>query len=163
MTPKLIDDILKSDWLWHLSRVIITFMYWYAGIGFALNFGGAQQAMASTGIQPLWFVAALTILVEVGGSLLIIFDRLVWLGAGALGVFTLLTIPLVHHFWNMAEPAATSARLESEEHLTVVGGLIILSILSVVRREWKQQQTRSIETIDAYVTVAAERQPELVS
>ena len=85
MTPKLIDDILKSDWLWHLSRLTVTFMYWYAGIGFALDFQGAQQAMASTGIQPLWVVAALTILVEIGGSLLIILDRLVWLGAGALG------------------------------------------------------------------------------
>ncbi len=67
MTPKIIDDILKSDWLWHVSRLTITFMYWYAGIGFALDFQGAQQAMASTGIQPLWLVASLTIVVEIGG------------------------------------------------------------------------------------------------
>lgn len=155
MTPKLIDDILKSDWLWHASRIIITFMYWYAGIGFALDFQGAQQAMASAGIQPLWLVAALTILVEIGGSLLIIFDRLVWLGAGALGVFTVLTIPLVHHFWTMTGGQAISARLESEEHLTVIGGLIAVSILSAVRREWKvrgestaRAATTTIEVLD---------------
>ncbi len=147
MTPKIIDDILKSDWLWHVSRLTITFMYWYAGIGFALDFQGAQQAMASTGIQPLWLVAALTILVEIGGSLLIIFDRLVWLGAGALGVFTALTIPLVHHFWTMTGGEAMSARLESEEHLTVIGGLIILSILSAVRREWKQRSENQVGAV----------------
>jgi transmembrane protein len=139
MTPKLIDEILKSDWLWHGSRLTVTFMYWYAGIGFALDFQGAQQAMASAGIQPLWAVAALTILVEIGGSLLIIMDRMVWLGAGALGVFTVLTIPLVHHFWTMTGMEALQARLESEEHLTVIGGLVIVSILSAVRREWKQR------------------------
>ena len=142
MTPRFIDDILKSDWLWHASRLLIAFMYWYAGIGFALDFQGAQQAMASAGIQPLWLVAALTILVEIGGSLLIILDRMVWLGAGALGVFTILTIPLVHHFWTMTGMEALQARLESEEHLTVIGGLIIVSILSVVRREWARQSER---------------------
>jgi transmembrane protein len=139
MTPRFIDDILKSDWLWHASRLIVTFMYWYAGIGFALDFQGAQQAMASTGIQPLWLVAGLTILVEIGASLLIIIDRLVWLGAGALGVFTALTILLVHHFWTMTGAQAMQARLESEEHLTVIGGLVAVSILSAVRREWKQR------------------------
>jgi transmembrane protein len=139
MTPKFIDRILKSDGLWHVSRLTITFMYWYAGIGFALDFQGAEQAMSSTGLQPLWLVAALTIVVEVGGSLLIILDRAVWLGAGALGVFTALTIPLVHHFWNMTGPAAVQAQLESEEHLTVIAGLTIVSILSVVRREWTQR------------------------
>ncbi|MEO8882911.1 MAG: DoxX family protein [Devosia sp.] len=139
MTPNFIDKILKSDWLWHGSRLLITFMYWYAGIGFALDFQGAQLAMASAGIQPLWVVAALTILVEIGGSLLIIFDRMVWLGAGALGVFTILTIPLVHHFWTMTGMQALQARLESEEHLTVIGGLVAVSVLSVVRREWMRQ------------------------
>jgi transmembrane protein len=150
MTPKLIDDILKSDWLWHLSRLTVTFMYWYAGIGFALDFQGAQQAMASTGIQPLWVVAGLTILVEIGGSLLIILDRLVWLGAGALGVFTALTILLVHHFWTMSGTAAIQARLESEEHLTVIGGLVAVSILSATRREWKQRAEDRVDAAAAF-------------
>jgi hypothetical protein len=37
----------------------------------------------------------------------------------------------------MPEPQATQARLESEEHLTVIEGLIGASILSHIRREWK--------------------------
>lgn len=136
MTPRLIDTTLRSDWLWLLSRLLVTFMFWYAGIGFALNFQGAQQVMGSVGIQPLWLVAALTILVELGGSILVLVDRMVWLGAGAMGVFTVLTIPLVHHFWTMTGAQAMQAQLESEEHLTVVGGLIGISILSAVRRAW---------------------------
>ena len=138
---KFVADALESDWLWHLSRLIVTFMFWYAGFGFLFDFSGAQTTMALAGIQHLWLVAALTILVEIGASLLIVLDRWVWFGAGALAVFTLLTIPLVHHFWTMEGIAAMSAKLESEEHLTVVGGLVVLSIASHVRKQWKAVMT----------------------
>jgi transmembrane protein len=141
MTPKFVADILKSAWLWHLSRLLITFMYWYAGIGFALNFGAAEGAMGLTGLEPLWLIAVLTIAVELIGSLLIVFDVTVWLGACMLGVFTLLTIPLVHPFWAMNGSEAAQAVLESEEHLTVIGGLLTVSILSWVRRKWSAQQS----------------------
>jgi transmembrane protein len=51
-----------------------------------------------------------------------------------LSLFTLATIPLVHHFWTMTGAAAVQARLESEEHITVIGGLILTSILCYRRR-----------------------------
>lgn len=135
MTPRFVAGILRSAWLWHLARVLVTFMYWYAALGFIMDFSGAQAAMGLTGIQPPWLIAVLTIAVQLTGSVLIILDRATWLGAGMLAVFTLLTIPLVHHFWNMTGLEAMQAMLESEEHLTVVGGLIMVSILSVVRKE----------------------------
>lgn len=137
MAPRFVSRILESDLLWHFSRVLITFMYWFAGIGFALDFGSAQGTMAAFGLSPVWLIAILTIAVQLAGSALIIFDRYVWFGAGMLGVFTLLTIPLVHDFWNMTGAAAMQAQLESEEHLTVIGGLIVVSILSHIRRQWK--------------------------
>lgn len=138
--PKFVADILESDWLWHLSRVVITFMYWFAGVGFLIDFTGAQATMGFFGFEPVWLIAALTIGVQLIGSALIILDRRVWLGAGMLATFTLLTIPLVHDFWNMEGPGAVQAMLESEEHLTVVGGLIVVSILSHVRNQWKKSR-----------------------
>ena len=65
-----------------------------------------------------------------GGSLLIIFNRWTWLGAGALAIFTALTIPLVHHFWSMQGPDAIKAFHTATEHVTVIGALMIVSILS---------------------------------
>ncbi|MDB5563249.1 MAG: DoxX family protein [Hyphomicrobiales bacterium] len=135
MTPRFVAAILRSSWLWLLTRLLVTFMYWYAAIGFIIDFSGAQAAMGMSGMQPAWLIAGLTIAVQLIGSALIILDRATWLGAGMLGVFTLLTIPLVHHFWNMTGLEAMQAMLESEEHVTVVGGLIAVSILSTVRNE----------------------------
>jgi transmembrane protein len=131
----LVDEILTSRALFTFGRVLITFMYWYAGIGFLLNFTGAVAQMQALGLEPAAVIAALTIAVELIGSALIIDGRLAWLGAGTLGVFTLLTIPLIHDFWNMTGLAATQAMLESEEHLTVVGGLIAVSILCHLERK----------------------------
>ena len=119
MTPRFIDDILKSDWLWHASRLLIAFMYWYAGIGFALDFQGAQQAMASAGIQPLWLVAALTILVEIGGSLLII----VGIEVMALG---LIARTYGMYFMGVHDPFLERMRNRFKlEHGLLVGGAII--------------------------------------
>lgn len=140
MTPNWVAKILESEALWHVSRLLITFMYWYAGLGFLFDFTGAQATMGDFGFHPAWLVAALTLGTQLIGSALIIADRYVWFGAGMLGVFTLLTIPLTHDFWNMTGLEAVQAKLESEEHLSVVGGLVIVSILSHIRRRWRQSR-----------------------
>jgi transmembrane protein len=125
-----VDNILDRHWLLVGGRVAITFMYWFAGIGFLLNFPAAAEMMRGYGLEPAGWIAALMIFVLLVGSALVIDGRLVWLGAGMLGVFTLSTIPTIHHFWTMTGTAAIENRLESEEHLTVIGGLVLASILA---------------------------------
>src|SRR5438309_8426309 len=125
-----VDNILNRHWLLIAGRVAITFMYWFAGIGFLLNFPAAVGMLRGYGLEPAGWIAGLMIVVLLVGSALVIEGRLVWLGAGMLGVFTLSTIPTIHHFWSMAGAAAVENRLESEEHLTVIGGLVLASILA---------------------------------
>jgi transmembrane protein len=125
-----VDNILDRHWLLVGGRVAITFMYWFAGIGFLLNFPAAVEMIRGYGMEPATWIAVLMVFVLLVGSALVIEGRLVWLGAGMLGVFTLSTIPMVHHFWTMTGTAAVENRLESEEHLTVIGGLVLASILA---------------------------------
>jgi transmembrane protein len=51
------------------------------------------------GVTPAVPVAIAVIILQLGGSALVISGRFVWLGAGALGMFTALTIPIAHSFW----------------------------------------------------------------
>jgi transmembrane protein len=120
--------------------VAITFMYWFAGIGFLLNFAGAVAMMRGYGIEPAGLIAGLMIFVLLAGSALVIEGRLVWLGAAMLAVFTLSTIPTIHHFWTMTGAAAVENRLESEEHLTVIGGLVLASILAHLENRRRRQR-----------------------
>jgi transmembrane protein len=124
-----VDTILVQRWLFLAGRFAVTFMYWFAGLGFLLNFPGAVETVRGYGLEPAGPMAAATIALLLAGSALVIDGRLAWLGAGMLSLFTLATIPLVHHFWTMTGLAAVQAQLESEEHITVIGGLILTSIL----------------------------------
>jgi transmembrane protein len=51
-------------------------------------------------------------------------------GAGTLAVFTALTIFVVHRFWALPQPRATIAFYTATEHVTVIGALAIVAILS---------------------------------
>ncbi|MEK1930980.1 MAG: DoxX family protein, partial [Pararhizobium sp.] len=62
-------------------------------------------------------------------SALVISGRYVWLGAGALGVFTALTIPVAHAFWEMTGETAFFEMLFAIEHISVIGGLMTVAIL----------------------------------
>ena len=77
--------------------------------------------------------AAITIAVQLVGSALVIWGgSLVWLGAGALGVFTAMTIPVSHAFWRAEGMEAVAKMHVAVEHMSVIGGLIIVAVLHAV-------------------------------
>jgi transmembrane protein len=128
--PAVFVRLLDQGWFALLARIILTFAFWGSGLAKLIDFQGGVAEMAMFNLPNPTLVNILTIIVQLGGSLLIILNRWTWLGAGALGVFTLLTIPLVHHFWSLPEPRATAAFHTATEHITVIGALMIVSILS---------------------------------
>ena len=55
-----------------------------------------------------------------------------WLGAGALAVFTLLSIPLGHAFWRFDNPKRMEEFQIALEHVGMIGGLACAAALTVV-------------------------------
>ena len=137
MTPRWIVTVLESDFVWLLARVFGTFFFWFAGIGFLTNFDAAKGAVTAFGMEPVALIAGLTIFVQLVGSAMVISDRFVWFGAGMLGTFTILTVFFVHNWWTMEGAERQQHYLESQEHPTVLGGLLALSILSHIRKKWR--------------------------
>ncbi len=135
-----VGNILDQHWLLVWGRVAITFMFWFAGFGFLFDFPAAVGMMHSYGLEPAGWIAGLMIFVLLVGSALVVDGRLVWLGAGMLAAFTLATIPTIHHFWTMTGDAAVQNRLESEEHVTVIGGLVLASILAHLENRRRRQR-----------------------
>ncbi|WP_269078865.1 DoxX family protein [Sphingobium ummariense] len=75
---------------------MLTLPFWTSGFVkmFAFNEGVAE--MAHTGLEPPIIFNILTIATQLIGSALIITGGRSWIGAGSLGIFTALTILLVH-------------------------------------------------------------------
>jgi transmembrane protein len=128
--PGAIVRLLDQTWFLVLARIILTFAFWGSGLAKLINFQEGVAEMAMFNLPNPTLMNILTIITQLGGSLLIIFNRWTWLGAGALAVFTLLTIPLVHKFWALPAPDSIKAFHTATEHVTVIGGLMIVSILS---------------------------------
>ena len=128
--PKVIETLLDQSWFTVLARIVLTFAFWGSGLSKLIDFQGGVAEMAMFNLPQPTLMNVLVIIVQLGGSLLIIFNRWTWLGAGALAVFTALTIPLVHHFWSLPQPQAISSFHTATEHVTVIGALMLVSILS---------------------------------
>lgn len=128
--PTSIVRLLDQTWFAVLARIILTFAFWGSGLAKLINFQEGVAEMAMFNLPNPTLMNILTIITQLGGSLLIIVNRWTWLGAGALAVFTALTIPLVHKFWAMSGPDAIKAFHTATEHVTVIGALMIVSVLS---------------------------------
>ncbi|TBV06947.1 DoxX family protein [Stutzerimonas kirkiae] len=129
-----IDNALDSRWLWITARILLAVVFLSSGLAKLIDFQGGLAEMRAAGLEPDWLFNIATIVVLLGGSVLLLLDRALWLGSGALALFLLLTIVVVHRFWALPEPQAKEAMFWALEHTTVVGGLIAAAIASRLRR-----------------------------
>ncbi|MDR0217678.1 MAG: DoxX family protein [Enterobacteriaceae bacterium] len=134
---RVIEKLLESTWLWVIARILLLFIFISSGLAKIIDFEGGLAEMRAAGLHPDWFFNIASAMVLLFGSLLILFDRFIWLGAGALSVFLLLTIFIVHTFWNFSGEYAKTSLYFALEHTTVIGGLIATAIASHLRKKLK--------------------------
>lgn len=128
--PYPIASLLASKWFLLFARVVLTFVFWSAGLAGLFDFATKTAEMRAVGLAPAELFAVAVTIVQLGGSALIIFNRWAWLGAGALGVFLALTIPIAHPFWSMPEPQRTFEFYIVLEHISLIGGLMVAAVLA---------------------------------
>ena len=85
-------------------------------------------------MAPPAFWAVLTIAVEIIGPVLILSRRWLWLGAGMLGVFTLLAAVKANAFWAMSAGQDRFMAMNAfAEQIGLIGGFVLVALLD--RRE----------------------------
>ena len=127
-TPRWIADLLSWQWTWRLARVALASAFLIGGVNKLVDFTAAVAEQEHFGLHPAWLWAALAIVVEIGGSLLVIAGRLVWLGAGSLGVLTAVAMLVANDFWTMSGQDRFMALNAFFEHLGLIAGLVLVSI-----------------------------------
>ncbi|MDF0546317.1 DoxX family protein [Sphingobium sp. H39-3-25] len=130
MTPRIVDSVLDWRGTWFLARLALVGAYLLGGIVKLVDFPGAVAEQAHFGMHPAALFAALTILVELVGPVLILLDRLAWLGAGMLGVFTLFAALVANAFWTMEGQERFMATNAFFEHIGLIGGFALIAIVS---------------------------------
>lgn len=129
-TPRSIIAILDWPPTSLIARLLLVGAYLLGGIVKLADWPGAIAEQAHFGMAPAALWAALTIAVELLGALMILTGRLVWLGAGMLGVFTLLAAVVANPFWAMTGQDRFMATNAFFEHLGLIGGLILAAMVA---------------------------------
>lgn len=133
-TPAPIAALLRAPAFGVLARAILTLPYWWSGVAKLADLHGALAEASHFGLKPAWLVVAATLIVQLGGSLLLILGRLGWLAAGALGVFTASATLIAHPYWTVTDPIERFHALNTFlEHIGLIGGFMLAAIL--VERE----------------------------
>jgi uncharacterized membrane protein YphA (DoxX/SURF4 family) len=129
--PGWVAAVLSQPWLLLVARMALVSAFIIGGIQKLSDFAGAVAEQAHFGLQPaaLWAVA--TIIVELGGSSLVILGRWVWLGAGGLGVLTMVAMLVANDFWNNAGHDRFVAVNSFFEHVGLIAGLVLVSLMSL--------------------------------
>ncbi len=131
--PRFVGAILDWRWTGFLARLALVGAYLLGGIVKASDWTAAVAEQTHFGMSPPALWAALTIVVEIVGPLLILSGRLVWLGAGMLGIFTLFAAITANAFWAM--PAGQERFMAANaffEHLGLIGGFVLAAVVAEI-------------------------------
>jgi transmembrane protein len=132
--PSVIRALLKARVFHLVARIVLTTPFWGAGIQHAVQWSSVPAEMTHFGLNPpVLYGVALLVTCFVGSLLVILGGRLTWLGAGALGIFTALTIPIAHAFWAMQGDAAMNEFRTVMEHVSIIGGLMVVAAMEANR------------------------------
>lgn len=129
--PAFVDAVLEWPVTWTIARLALVGPYLLGGIVKLSDMPAAVAEQAHFGMSPPSLWAALTILVELVGPLLVLSGRLVWLGSGMLGLFTLLAACVANAFWAM--PAGQERFMATNaffEHIGLIGGFVLVALVS---------------------------------
>ncbi|KGM32142.1 DoxX family protein [Inquilinus limosus] len=116
-----------SSFFAFFARIFLAVLFVVSGWGKLTGFEGTVGYVASNGLPVPQLFAALTILVELGGGILLILGLFSRLAAFIMAGFTLLTIVVVHHFWTMADAEMQMNQLMAMKNLAIAGGLLMVT------------------------------------
>lgn len=130
-TPGPIAAIVDAPGVSVTGRILLTSPFWVSGLLKVLDFSSAQSEAAHFGLRPAALVAVIVIVLQIGGALAVILNRWTWLGAGALGVFTVLANFVGHAFWTLPDPVARFHDMNAfMANLGLVGGLVLACVIA---------------------------------
>lgn len=111
-----------------VGRILIAFIFLFAGFGKITGFEGTVAYIASKGM-PLPQLAAIgAILVEVGGGLMVVLGWKARWAAAAMFIFTLLTALIFHNFWAAAADQAQNQMIHFMKNISMMGGLLYVVV-----------------------------------
>ncbi|MGZ8259179.1 MAG: DoxX family protein [Caldimonas sp.] len=109
------------------GRILLGLLFVLSGFGKMAGFDGTVGYIASQNLPLPSVVAALTILIELGGGLALVTGFYTRQAALLLAAFTLLAAFIFHAFWAVPDAAKMMQQISVLKNLSIAGGLLVLA------------------------------------
>lgn len=110
-----------------IGRVMLALIFITSGFSKIGGFEGTAGYIASRGLPLASLVAALTILVELGGGLAVAFGFLTRWAALALAIFSVLAGLIFHAYWAVPADQVMSMQINFWKNISIAGGFLVLA------------------------------------
>ena len=109
-----------------IGRILLALIFILAGFSKIGGFAGTAGYIASKGLPMASVLAALTIVVEVGGGLALLTGFYARWAALALAAFSVLTALIFHNFWAVPADQAMNQNIHFMKNLAIAGGMLMV-------------------------------------
>jgi transmembrane protein len=134
-TPSVVAHMLDNPATLLFARICVTLPFLEAGVIKLVDWQAGNAEMLHAGLHPAWVFNLAALVTELVGSVLIILNRKAWLGAGALGIFTVLATLLAHRFWELTGEARIMQLNTFLEHATISAAFILVVVVGLHPRD----------------------------
>lgn len=110
-----------------VGRVLLGLLFVLSGFAKISGFDGTAGYIASKGMPLPQLVAALTIVVELGGGLALMAGLYTRQVVVVLAAFTLLAGVIFHNFWAVPQPEQMAQQINFMKNLSIAGGMLVLA------------------------------------
>ena len=109
------------------ARVLLALMFVMAGFSKLTGLEGTAGYIASKGLPLPQLVAALTIVVELGGGLALMAGLYTRQVVVALAAFSLLAGVIFHNFWAVPQAEQMMQQINFMKNLAIAGGMLVVA------------------------------------
>ena len=110
-----------------VGRVLLGLIFVLSGFAKISGFDGTAGYIASKGLPLPQLLAALTIVVELGGGLALMAGFYTRQAVVALAGFSLLTAVVFHNFWAAPQADQMGQQINFMKNLAIAGGMLVLA------------------------------------
>jgi len=110
-----------------LGRILIALIFLLSGFGKITGFAGTAGYMASKGLPMVDLLLAITIVIELGGALMIIAGFKARLAALALFLWMIPVTFIFHNFWAAPADQAMIQQIMFMKNLAIMGAMLYIA------------------------------------
>lgn len=117
---------VQYDWIALVGRILLAIYFIMSGFSKIGGFEGTVGYISSKGLPMPQVLAVLTILIELGGGILLLVGWKARWAALAIAIFCVLAAFIFHNYWAMPEAERMAQYQTFWKNVTIAGGMLMV-------------------------------------